>query len=158
MNIRFTQTMLPRKVVICKLRIFCLWFALLWQQMECCIKCKCSSFKTDGLKTGDEQEKGQKNDERLGGKKASVKIWKRQICLVYEKEDGGVNLSQPFSTNMVVGKVVNRVQFQHQSQFSGTKRKKVNNLSCLLGRKRWVSSQLLRYGETPICLHLHPDT
>lgn len=33
--------------------------------MECCIKCKCSYFKTDGLKTGDEQEKGHKNDERF---------------------------------------------------------------------------------------------
>lgn len=65
-------------------------------------------------------------------KKASVKIWKRQICLVYEKENGGVSLSQPFSTNIVVGKVVNGVQFQSQRQFSGTKRKKVNNFSCLM--------------------------
>lgn len=61
--------MLPRKVLICKLEIFCLLFALLWQHMECCIKYKCSYFKTDGLKTGDEQEKGHKNDERFGGKK-----------------------------------------------------------------------------------------
>lgn len=104
--------------------------------MECCIKCKCSSFKTDGLKTGDEQEKGHKNDERFRKKNTSVKICKRQICLVYEKEDRGVNLSQPFNTNMVVGKVVNRVQFQSQSQFSGTKRKKVNNLSCLVSQAR----------------------
>lgn len=63
-----------------------------------------------------------------------MKIWKRQICLVYEKEDGGVNLSQPFSTNIVAGKVVNRVQFQ--SQFSGSKRKKVNNLTCLVFQAR----------------------
>lgn len=43
-----------------------------------------------------------------------------------------MSLSQPFSTNIVVGKVVNGVQFQSQRQFSGTKRKKVNNFSCLM--------------------------
>lgn len=47
-----------------------------------------------------------------------------------------MSLSQPFNTNMVMGKVVNRVQFQSQSQFSGSKRKKVNNLTCLVFQAR----------------------
>lgn len=42
--------------------------------MECHLKCKCSYFKTDGLKTGDEQEKGHKNDERFEKKSLSENL------------------------------------------------------------------------------------